>query len=307
MDSGAGSIMGEDTRTDEEKKKSQELANSIITSGPGAFDNTFTIQSTPITDPNVRAATQGFDPVYGSTNFRPVEAGTADITGALAKYGEAEALYENPFLMANVSDMAMPTAFSNPLEYSSFRKGQQDLVQMLQDRAAGKTPSVAEEMLKAQHDRAINQQMALAASQSGRGMPATQRQLMQQAAMGAQELGRQGSIARLQEQLAAQSALSQALQQGRAGDQGFQSLQLRQGEGQADINKANMLKNLEVNKSNLASQNLNRQGLADAIAKGGDLMGEKELAELAAKIEADKTNALQNSPIEWMKALGSLI
>lgn len=210
----------------------------------------------------------------------PKDPYNTQLMDALAKYGEMGSLYDSPFQIAATPDMAMPTAFSNPLEYSSFRQGQQDLVSMLQDRAAGKGPSVAEEMLKAQNDRAINQQMALAASQSGRGMPATQRQLMQQAAMGAQELGRQSAIARLQEQLAATGQLGNVLNQSRAGDQGFQNLLLRQGQGQFDVNAANMNKNLQQAVANLNQENIAREGQAAALQQAGNLMAQTGANEL---------------------------
>ena len=94
---------------------------------------------------------------------------------------------------------------------SQFVGDQAALIQSLQQQAAGQGPNIAGQMLKAEQDKLLNQQLAMAASQSGRALPAAQRQIAQQGALGQQQALQQAAIMRAQEQMAAQQQLSQAL------------------------------------------------------------------------------------------------
>ncbi len=111
--------------------------------------------------------------------------------------------------------------------------GQQDLPQVQDSRyigtqdqaianlarsASGAGPSPAQLMLAAQNDANTRQAMALAASTTGRSLPAVQRQIMQQAALGGQQAAQQSAILRAQEMLGAQSQYAQAAQGARGQD-----------------------------------------------------------------------------------------
>ncbi len=109
------------------------------------------------------------------------------------------------------AQMAAPANIAAPVA-SGYNANQADLIKLLTNQANGTGgPSPAELLLKKAQDDNLNNQLALAASLSGRALPAAQRQVSQQQALGAQEAARQGAILRAQEQLQAQGLLSSSV------------------------------------------------------------------------------------------------
>jgi hypothetical protein len=128
---------------------------------------------------------------------------------------------------------------------SGFRGSQEQLISQLQAQAAGTAgPSLAEQLLRSQQDRNLRQQMALAASLSGRALPAAQRQIMQQQAMGAQEALQQAALLRAQEQQQAMGMLGQTLGTARGQDVQHQQLELEA----ARANQAAAMQQVQCNK-----------------------------------------------------------
>lgn len=132
---------------------------------------------------------------------------TAGGPGALPAFS-VPGLGTLPTITAATVDPVQQVQLGGP---SQFAGGQQALISALQQQAAGQGPSVAEALLRQQQDKMLNQQAALAASMSGRALPAAQRQIMQQQAAGSQDLAQQAAIMKAQEQLAAQQQLAGAL------------------------------------------------------------------------------------------------
>lgn len=99
-----------------------------------------------------------------------------------------------------------------------FEEGQAKLVEALQAQAEGRGVSPAALMLERAQDENTRRAMALAASMSGRALPAAQRQILQQQALGAQEAARETAVLKAQEQLAAQQALGAAISAAQAAD-----------------------------------------------------------------------------------------
>ena len=187
---------------------------------------------------------------------------------------------------------------------SQFRGDQASLIAMLQDRAAGTGgPSPAELQLKAAQDAQLNQAMALAASQSGRSSPATQRQLMQQQAMSGQQLGQQSAILRAQEMQDMLGLLGITTQQAREGDisrTGMQAdIDLQTQTAEADRQKtiadlalkadlANQAQTLEAEKFTTATD-LEAQGMTEAAAfEREKLLSDQETKEIEEKAELER-------------------
>lgn len=150
---------------------------------------------------------------------------------------------------------------------------QQDLVAALQARASGAAPSVAEQLLRSEQDRILQQQMALAASVSGRALPAAQRQVMQQQALGAQEAARQAAIMRAQEQQQSEAALANVLAGMRGQDIQRSGLSL-------EAQKANQAAQLEGIRNLIAGQQFDVQTqVAQEAASAADQRARQQLAQ----------------------------
>jgi hypothetical protein len=157
-----------------------------------------------------------------SGNFRP------DINAALIQQSQLQQL--------------------GPLAGSQFQGANRDLLNQLLMNSQGKgAPSPAELMLQAEREKILNAQMGLAASMTGRDLPAAQRQILQQQAIGQQQAALQSAILRAEEQQDAQQAYAQALQQSQSQELARQGLQ-------TDISKANQAQALQMASANQQAQ-----------------------------------------------------
>jgi len=139
-----------------------------------------------------------------------------------------------------VSDLVLPTitptlatsvadvGFTAPTRFAEDQAG---LIQALQAQAAGQGISPAAMMLQQAQDENARQAMALAASMSGRALPAAQRQILQQQALGGQEAAREMAILKAQEQLAAQQQLAGAIQGARGQEIDIAGLEMQAAQG----------------------------------------------------------------------------
>lgn len=114
-----------------------------------------------------------------------------------------------------------PNVQMNMAPQDQFRQGQTGLVGQLQQQAAGQGPSLGTQMLQQGNEQNIQAANALAASARGNMNPALlQRNVMNTAAQGGQNVAQQAATMRIQEQQAAQNQLAQALQSARGQDIG---------------------------------------------------------------------------------------
>lgn len=186
---------------------------------------------------------------------------------------------------------ANPTSFTGAQDTSQYTPQQAALLDALTQQAMGQGgPSPAELMLRAQNDAATNQAMALAASQSGRALPAAQRQIQSQAALGAQQAAQQAAIMRAQEQLSAQQQAVGGLQGARQQDLALS--QYNQGQQQA-LALQNAAQKLAASQSTATNQvqteaqkNQALQALlsSDVNTRGQDITADMEIKK--AKIAA---------------------
>ena len=206
-----GTLIGEDTRTEEEKKKSRELADSIDP------ENSPTDIITTQGDTPVPVNESGYIPVNEREQLKP-EAGNYDrIIDAINKLAEGGGNAAVPTLGEGLT-VAGPTK-------SAFADTQSDIMKLLMDRATGKSESVAAQAIKMQNDRNLRQQMALAATQSAnRNTGAVGRQLLQSAALGGQEANQLAAQLMLKERQDALNAAVGASTGFRGQDQSFEKL-----------------------------------------------------------------------------------
>lgn len=195
---------------------------------------------------------------------------------------------------------------------SQYETDQRALVDLLTRQATGQGgPSPAELQLMAAQDANTRQAMALAGSISGRGLPVSQRQLLQQAALGGQQTAQQAAILRAQETLKSQEALAQAINQARTGDLTF-------GQQQLDAAKSNQYTDLQSALANQkalqdarvlaseqaykaaqfnAEQDLLRQKLQDEALRAR-LDTDARLAQTSYMTQADAALAKMNAQLE---------
>jgi hypothetical protein len=198
-------------------------------------------------------------------------------------------LISSPESVAALAQL-MPGKFSQSADTSK-------LIEMLQQQAAGKAPSVAELAAKQQHDKNLRAQMALAASQSGRALPTTQRQLLQQQALGGQQLAQDLAITRAGEMQSALGQLGTTL--GDVGQQksAFEATQadVRLGQAGFESDKARA----DAAAANAAAQQalalqaaaIQAQKDRQAQAIANKLASETQIATAKAQFDADKEAA----------------
>ena len=159
---------------------------------------------------------------------------------------------------------------------SGFRGDQGSLIHMLQEQAAGRGPSAAQEQLKHALGQNVSTQQALLAS-GGSARAAAQ----QASALGGSLAG-QASQARVQEQLGAQGLLSQTLQGARG-----QDLQRALGQTDAELrsrglNDQQIARLRELELRNAESQQRGRMGLeGERTARRGQDLGTPTVGEMA--------------------------
>lgn len=115
----------------------------------------------------------------------------------------------------------------NGVPQDQSRVQQQGLIQMLQNQAAGRGPSVAQGQLRQATDRNINAAAAMAASGRGPGAAGGAYQAANMAAQANQQAAADSAQLRMQEQLQAQGLLGSVLGQTRGQDQSLGQLQLQ--------------------------------------------------------------------------------
>ncbi len=220
--------------------------------------------NTPSIDASYLSGLQGF-------NYTPQQIQAALIAQGAVPNITAERIAAQPQIQAQqisgIQDVALGAD-------SAFLGDQLSLVQALQAQANGTAgPSLAQLQLRTEQDRALRQQMALAASTgAGRNSAATQRQLLAQQAMSGQDLVRNAAMLRAQEQSAAQAQLASVLDQGRLRDVQRTQLELSAAQGnqsaQMELQRLNQAAALEAAKANqatgLSTAQLNQAAMLEA-------------------------------------------
>lgn len=164
---------------------------------------------------------------------------------------------------------------------SEFAGQQNQVLQALQAQAQGRGVSPAAQMLQAERDKILASQMALAASQTGRELPAVQRQIMQQAALGQQEAAREAAILRSQEQIQAQQALLGGLGQAQQTELGRAGLS-------AEMMQANQQQALQAALANQQAAQQAAQLTSQRQLAGAEQATQVALANLAAQQQAQQ-------------------
>ncbi len=119
-----------------------------------------------------------------------------------------------------------------------FRQGQMQLMQQLQNQAAGTGPSIAGNQMQQGQEAALAQNIAMANSARGGANPLMARQALQTNAMQGGKMAADMSNLRLQEQMQAQQMLGGIAGQGRQGDLGQNQLAVDAQYKQAGIQQA---------------------------------------------------------------------
>lgn len=194
----------------------------------------------------------------------------------------------DPAVAAQMDRSQIGNVQAGQLGTSEFRGTQQDLVAALQAQAAGQAPSIAEMQAKRAGERALAQQLAMAAGATG-GQAALARRTAarQQAQIGA-DIAATSAQARLAESLQAQQQLGQVAGEARqmdlAKEQAQQDADLKaqmQNQGvDLDVFKANMEGENKIALANLAERQTARDAelRADLANQGIDLDVEKQNA-----------------------------
>lgn len=178
---------------------------------------------------------------------------------------------------AQMQSSSMQAANVDQSQANQFRAGQQGLVGMLGNAAAGNGPSAAQAQLQQATDQNLNAQLALAKSGSGNGSIAMKRAMMNQATIG-QQAASQSAALRAQEQQQAQSALGGVLAGAREQDLGVASTDANLAQ-QASAQNATLAQQA-------AAQNANMQQQA-AITDAG-MQQQTNLANMQSTIEQQK-------------------
>lgn len=153
---------------------------------------------------------------------------------------------------------------------------QQALLTALQAQAAGTGgPSPAELLIKNQQEQNLQRQLALAASLSGRELPAAQRQIMQNQAIGSQQASQQAALQRAQEQLAAQQQV-----------QGLLSAMQQQGLGTQQANQAANIEAARLNESSIQNREALKNQLQIQALRDADAARQREAANQLAANQA---------------------
>ncbi len=108
------------------------------------------------------------------------------------------------------------------------RNQQLQLMQQLQDQAAGKGPSIAQLQLQKGGDQAMSQAMALGASQRGAGRAGALKGIANQQAKIGQGMANDSAMLRLQEQMQARTQLGTGLASMRSSDEARSQFQQKQ-------------------------------------------------------------------------------
>lgn len=168
----------------------------------------------------------------------------------------------------------MATPMIDQSQQAQFRNNQLALVQALQAQANGQGPSLAQGQLQQATDRNISQAMALAATH-GSNPALANRQLAYQTSAANQQAAGQSALLSAQEQMAARSALAQALESGRNADidlaakQGQLAYQSGAANLQAGINQTQLNDQSQLGYQKLFADNL--QNYYSRLAAGQEL------------------------------------
>lgn len=165
---------------------------------------------------------------------------------------------------------------SGQLGLSEFRGTQAELAAALQAQARGEAPSIAEMQAKRTGERALAQQLAMAAGATGSQAALARRTAARQQAQIGADIAATAAQARLQEQRQAQEQLGQVAAEARQQDTA-KEIQQQEADLRADL--ANQGVDLDVFKTNLESEN--RVALANLGARQADR---------EAKLRADLAN-----------------
>jgi len=191
--------------------------------------------------------------------------------------------------------LGVPTGFEAALAGSvadigdsRFATGQQNLAAQLGAQAQGQGISAVPAVLQQAQDENVRRQMALAASMSGRALPAAQRQLLQQQALGGQGIAQQAAILKAQEQQQAQQQLAALLAQGRGQD--------------ITTGQANQATALQVALANQAAQQQAAQAGSEQALAGAQFEAQSKADAAKLNLEAKQKREALEAEIALGKA-----
>lgn len=177
-----------------------------------------------------------------------------------SKYGYADDAYKQRLQQGQAAADARQAPYLDWTQAQAARAQQQALANQYEAQIQGKTPSLAEQQLRAGQAANTAQASALAAGARGGGGNAilAQRQAQQQAALGGLAVNRDAGMQRVQEQQAAMANQSALLGQMRGADQ-----------GQVQLGAASQLHQTQLNDQRNAAYLGAEQHYYDQGQKGG--------------------------------------
>lgn len=185
------------------------------------------------------------------------------------------------------------------------RLQQQDIAEMLRQRAAGQGPSVAQAQLEQSTQANQAQQMALANSARGGAMQqaAARRQAIQQGAIAQQQAASQAAGLRAQEMASAQSAYAQNASAIRQGDQNVMQQEASNQSSWANAQNASAQINAGIGTGNADRSSKNNSSLM-AMGKSmlGGLLSDRRMKENVHEADDDMRrflDALQPYQFEY--------
>lgn len=181
------------------------------------------------------------------------------------QYNIDQTAFTDPYSQQTINQLQ--SGLSNVSQYGQnpYSSQQTALINALQGQASGTTPSIAQQALRQETDRNIQQQMGALASNRSVGAGLAARLAGQQGAQLQQQAVGQRALAQAQEKLQAQSNLANMLSQAQQGNLAGQQLQanMQQYYQNALMQKAEADRQARIQQQQLGMQNVQgTQGLA---------------------------------------------
>ena len=193
------------------------------------------------------------------------------------QYNIDQTAFTDPYSQQTMAQLQSGLSGVSQYGQNPYSSQQTALINALQGQASGTTPSVAQQALRQETDRNIQQHMGALASNRSVGAGLAARLAGQQGAQLQQQAVGQGALAQAQEKLQAQSNLANMLSQAQQGNLAGQQLQanMQQYYQNALMQKAEADRQARIQQQQLGMQNVQgTQGLAaQSAAQRQQLIG----------------------------------
>lgn len=187
------------------------------------------------------------------------------------QYNVDKTAYVDPNAAATMAQLQAGLTGAGQVGVNQYAPQQQALINALQGQATGQEPSIAQQALRQETDRNIQQQMGALAGNRSIGAGLAARMAGQQGAQLQQQAVGQGALAQAQEKQLAQQNLANALGQARRGDIAGEQLRAQQQQyyQNALLQKAEADRAAKMGLQSIGMQNLQQQQAINAQSQSG--------------------------------------